>query len=179
MEKRFDAIRQFIYWQYANLAMAHAALKEKHINYEKIDYMIRAKLYKGFCCGTHHIASIYDDEKLKLKDKLCCYCGTTEGLSLDHLIPRYAGGSDSADNIVYACKRCNSSKGKKDLIVWYLEKEQFPPILILRRYLKLAYIYFETNDYLDKPYAEIGNYSPMFRLDLLPNDYPPPSKLRL
>jgi len=32
--------------------------------------------------------------------KTCVYCGSTEDLTTDHLIPRSRGGDDSADNVV-------------------------------------------------------------------------------
>ena len=56
---------------------------------------------------------------LYLRDGLaCCYCG--EGiedgakLTLDHLTPHSQGGKNSADNLVTACHRCNSSRGNRD-----------------------------------------------------------------
>ncbi len=41
----------------------------------------------------------------------CQYCGTTKELTLDHLIPKAKGGKSSWNNLVTACKRCNSRKG--------------------------------------------------------------------
>ncbi len=41
----------------------------------------------------------------------CQYCGTTKDLTLDHLIPRSKGGKSTWNNLVTACKRCNSKKG--------------------------------------------------------------------
>lgn len=54
-----------------------------------------------------------------LRDGLaCCYCGegVEDGakLTLDHLTPHSAGGSNAADNLVTACHRCNSSRGNRD-----------------------------------------------------------------
>ncbi len=42
----------------------------------------------------------------------CVYCGdsTRKTLTLDHVIPQSKGGKDSWDNLVTACKRCNSEK---------------------------------------------------------------------
>lgn len=54
-----------------------------------------------------------------LRDGLaCCYCGAAvedEGtiLTLDHLRPSSSGGSNSETNLVTACHRCNSSRGKR------------------------------------------------------------------
>lgn len=46
----------------------------------------------------------------------CQYCGCRPGssdLSIDHVIPRSAGGATSWENCVLACVRCNRRKGNK------------------------------------------------------------------
>jgi hypothetical protein len=48
----------------------------------------------------------------------CRYCGATSATSqlhIDHVLPRSAGGDDSAANLVAACADCNH--GKSDRIV--------------------------------------------------------------
>lgn len=51
-------------------------------------------------------------------DTPCAYCGATarqtkHALEPDHFIPRSAGGSDEASNILWACHRCNQAKGDR------------------------------------------------------------------
>ena len=46
----------------------------------------------------------------------CGYCGVTETesgghLEIDHFFPQSRGGQDTLDNLVYACRTCNSFKG--------------------------------------------------------------------
>ncbi len=41
----------------------------------------------------------------------CVYCGSHEDLTLDHLHPKSKGGKTNWDNLVTACRRCNSRKG--------------------------------------------------------------------
>ena len=50
-------------------------------------------------------------------DLRCVYCsaGIEDGVefTLDHVVPCELGGDNSAQNLVTACKACNSSKGSK------------------------------------------------------------------
>ncbi|RTY34463.1 HNH endonuclease [Chlorobium phaeovibrioides] len=44
----------------------------------------------------------------------CQYCGKTDApLTIDHIIPRSRGGEDSWENLITACRRCNSKKGSR------------------------------------------------------------------
>jgi hypothetical protein len=46
----------------------------------------------------------------------CVYCHKeipTEKLTLDHVIPRLRGGSDTRENLVTCCQSCNSKKGSR------------------------------------------------------------------
>lgn len=43
--------------------------------------------------------------------RACRYCGSEEALSIDHVVPRCQGGLDNSDNLVVACRSCNSRKG--------------------------------------------------------------------
>jgi len=49
---------------------------------------------------------------------MCAYCGSTDDLTLDHIVPLSQGGSHSFDNLCVACRSCNASKGAKKLIEW-------------------------------------------------------------
>ena len=44
-------------------------------------------------------------------DNQCAYCGSTENLTIDHVIPRCKGGGDTWENLVVACSSCNTKKG--------------------------------------------------------------------
>ena len=41
---------------------------------------------------------------------MCQYCGARTSLTVDHVIPRSKGGTHTWDNVVAACRRCNSRK---------------------------------------------------------------------
>ena len=40
----------------------------------------------------------------------CARCGATENLELDHIVPRFAGGTNSRDNAQTLCRACNRKK---------------------------------------------------------------------
>ena len=42
--------------------------------------------------------------------RACRYCGATAALTIDHVVPRIQGGGDEAENLVVACRTCNSRK---------------------------------------------------------------------
>lgn len=43
----------------------------------------------------------------------CAMCGTDQGLSVDHVLPKSRGGLNVASNIQLLCGTCNRSKGAK------------------------------------------------------------------
>lgn len=49
----------------------------------------------------------------------CLYCGSDlrhaapADVTLDHLLPRSAGGENESENLVTACRSCNSARGAK------------------------------------------------------------------
>ena len=105
------------------------------------------------------------DERRKFEGK-CIYCGVV-ATSVDHLIPRLVGGPDSADNLVAACRRCNSSKGARDLFDWAARKRFFP-LLATRRYLVLAWRWCERAGVLDASLDALRRLDPPFRTNGLP-----------
>lgn len=52
----------------------------------------------------------------------CAYCGAAlkgaapAEVTLDHLLPRSAGGTNDATNLITACRSCNSSRGARPWI---------------------------------------------------------------
>lgn len=41
----------------------------------------------------------------------CQYCGSTQHLTIDHIIPRSRGGTTSWENVITSCAVCNVRKG--------------------------------------------------------------------
>ena len=78
----------------------------------------RKALKRGATVEPVDEQGIYD-----LCDNACVYCEATEDLTLDHVIPLAGGGAHSEDNLVVACRRCNSSKNATPLAEWLEKKE--------------------------------------------------------
>lgn len=61
---------------------------------------------------------------LKSHGPICAYCGVTylpRSLTLDHVTPRKGQSAyDRRDNLVLACKRCNTAKADKPFLVFLL-----------------------------------------------------------
>lgn len=62
---------------------------------------------------THRLSK----KNIFLRDQyLCQYCemaGTERSLTVDHIMPKSRGGSSKWDNLVTACKKCNSKKADR------------------------------------------------------------------
>ena len=63
----------------------------------------------------------------------CQYCGATENLTLDHVIPRSKGGGTNWKNLITACKSCNAKKGDNtpESAGMALEKKPYKPSYII------------------------------------------------
>lgn len=74
----------------------------------------------------------FTDANVFLRDGFRCqYCANTFApinLTYDHLIPRAVGGKTNWTNIVSACRRCNSSKGKKLITQWKTPLGTYGPL---------------------------------------------------
>ncbi len=58
----------------------------------------------------------------------CAYCGKKPGqLDREHMFPKKRGGDDSLENIVPACSRCNTVKGSRTPLEWFLTLNEKRP----------------------------------------------------
>jgi len=57
-------------------------------------------------------------------DCKCGYCGD-EATSLDHIIPRFRSGSSNRNNLIPACRRCNTNKASAKMEEWYRQQSYF------------------------------------------------------
>ena len=179
-KSEYQKIKEVLFWSYANLSMAHNALSDNSERYNKLHYVIRKKIYNGFMSGEMNPRSLFHDEKSKLESGKCCvYCGKTTTLQIDHIIPKNKGGKDAGENLVWACRKCNASKNDTDLMEWYYVKQEFPPIQILRNYLKLVIQFCSENNLMDENLDTSLELNLPFKVEYIPLDYPQPNQLAL
>jgi hypothetical protein len=176
-EVKPKTVGQSLYWSYANLVMAWVSRIRRDSSYEKFHYIIRSKNYYGYLRGTMKIGSFLKDEQRKLiLSEFCSYCGSRDDLTLDHMIPRMKSGPHSADNLVVACRSCNSSKHARDLLEWMAAKQEFPSLTVLSRYLKIAIAHCVQHDVMYMPLEQAINLAPPlpFAIALIPHRFPDP-----
>lgn len=173
-------IGESLYWSYAQMAMAFASARHGKPTYQQSDFIVRGNIYYGLLGGRLNLGTFFRDEQEKISGgSFCSYCGGVDHLSLDHLIPQLRGGEDDANNLVTACRSCNSSKGAKDLLEWATSRGELPTLVLLRRYLKLAIRHCVKNDLMGVSLAEVGALTPPlpFALAAVPHMLPEPALL--
>lgn len=175
---QIETVGQLLYWSYANLAMAHAAVSDRAERYGQKHFIIRAKLYAGLNKQTMNLGALTEDERLKMVlPQACCYCAAKAHLSIDHLIATKRGGVNAGENIVWACRACNSSKGARDVLEWLSARGEFPPLFLLRRYLKVAIGMCKDRELLG---VELSHAPELpFSIAAVPTRFPRPNELRL
>ncbi len=137
-------IRDLIFWQYAKIISESAGAGKRQYGFVMDRFK---KLSSGEIVWS---TSIREYVKEREKPEECIYCSAKTNLTLDHILPRSRGGPDTADNAVWVCKTCNSSKGDKRLYEWYtLEKRNELPRIAEGKYLKLLHQLHEQTDTLN------------------------------
>ncbi len=179
-KQRYTNWGELLYWVYANLNMCNAAITSGKNHYDRLCFIIRSKAFKAYKEGRWKIHSLYENNNLKMdwgKDH-CWYCNRPTvycgKLSTEHIFPRIKGGDDNFDNIAYACKSCNSSKGHKDLIEWMVQDKGItPPFSIVCIYMKLVYKFSVENGLMDYDIEQLAqldlpfSYKSLFVIETL------------
>ena len=146
-----STVKDLIYWFYAELIAKSAGFAD---NYGFVISRFK-KLKSGEMVWS---SSLHDHMKEWDQGKICVYCGNDQNLSLDHIIPSCRAGCDprviqlleSIDNCVWACRKCNSSKGGKDVFEWFGgERRDEIPKIVLSKFLKISYKLHETQETLE------------------------------
>lgn len=64
------------------------------------------------------------DATLSIFKQSCAYCGAEHRLTREHIIPLVDGGTNTIENVIPACLRCNASKGRSSMVEWF-KKQPF------------------------------------------------------
>lgn len=128
-------IREEIYWQYAKLISKAAGFGVEEGRAFQMSTFV--KLRDGKIKWSSAIGEYVKEHENK---KVCIYCESSEKLTLDHILPTCRGGPNIADNAIFVCKKCNSSKGPKRLYEWYgFDNKDKIPSIAEGKYLKLIF----------------------------------------
>lgn len=101
--KEFGTLSELLYHRYAVLSALHACLDKGIREQGKLFFSVYHSRHKGFLSGKIKISSLNKDEKLKMSLPQCCvYCGATDKLTIDHLLPTRKGGEDVPENYCIA-----------------------------------------------------------------------------
>jgi 5-methylcytosine-specific restriction endonuclease McrA len=65
------------------------------------------------------------NNRFKLWDNSCAYCGNSGAQEVDHVLALTQGGLDEANNVAPACRRCNASKNDRPVETWYRRQPFF------------------------------------------------------
>lgn len=89
---------------------------------------------------------------------------------LDHIMPLAKGGKEDLSNALVLCRSCNSSKGTKDLLDWWLWKARNPLALDRRVLCLYARIHWQEAalDWLRSPCSDLQRQFLATRVKQLP-----------
>ena len=136
-------IREEIYYEYAKLISRSA--------YDSLQRGFITDRFKKLRDGEITISGTMREwEREQQLPKVCVYCASPENLTTDHLIPQSRGGDNSADNVVLACLKCNTTKGEKGVFEWLgLKEKDRLHRLVAGKYLKQLLTLHESAGTLD------------------------------
>ena len=139
-----------IFWQYAAI-MTGAATGHKN------EWALRMSFFRKLSSGELSWSTTVREWKLEAESPpVCIYCGATDALTTEHMLPRSRGGEDVFDNVVHVCKTCNSSKGAKGLYEWKgLSAKNDHHRIAEGKYLKYLYSLHERNGTLNSMLTDI------------------------
>ncbi len=83
--------------------------------------LIAAHIRRARLSGAGELSERAVEITLAVSRGICPYCGERRPITLDHLTPIAAGGSNAWDNLIGCCKSCNCSKHTKDVGDWLFE----------------------------------------------------------
>ncbi|NWF86929.1 HNH endonuclease [Candidatus Bathyarchaeota archaeon] len=148
-------IKDLIFWQYAKIIAESAGFGKKN-------YGFIMKKFRQLQQGEIFWNEIREYVKEKERRDECIFCGIKTDLTIDHLLPRCFNGPNDEKNVIWVCKKCNSSKGSKRLYEFWTEKKGLEgakyevPRIAEGKYLKLVYEVLKEKGLLNLNASKIG-----------------------
>ena len=131
-------IKEVILWEYARL------ISEENIG-DRNNWRLTLHHFEQLNSNKNIWDHILKEE-VKTDPNICAYCGVSEELSVVRIVPKKMCPLAEMHNGVRVCKKCNSLKGDKDLVEWWVfEGRDKIPRSALAKYLKILYICHECN----------------------------------
>jgi len=176
-DREVKTIRDLIYYQYAKI-IARSAMGP---DAKKSAYGFIKKKFRELRDDEMQWSGILREDKQFVEaEKRCVYCGSTENLEWEHIVPRslsLTGECPTCPHIqgihnqIWACKSCNTRKGQKGLYRYMKElhpdakpfSDILPPLLE-KKYLKTIWWCHTCNGSLD--WDGGGKSLDVFDLDL-------------
>lgn len=116
-------------WRMKNLDYARSRVREfRKLNLEKSREQSRCYGAKRRCAMRRAIVAAKRQDaatRRELFGNRCAYCGSSNSIVIDHVLPIKLGGLDEAANLIPACSFCNASKGAKLVEEWYKSQPFF------------------------------------------------------
>jgi hypothetical protein len=97
-----------------------------------MDALVESRLALSSKKGDPRLSRDYKRVRLQVlvRDGYACYYCGQDATTVDHVIPIAKGGDPiNMDNMVAACRRCNSSKGSRSEGL-FLQRQITPPVFI-------------------------------------------------
>ena len=180
MAHKYQTFADLLYASYSGLQTLGFAFAKGKRRYGRECYAFRESVIKRLKAGEMKIGDLYQNiiRQMTSPHDACWYCGRSVSdcgpLTADHIFPRMKGGENVSDNLIMVCRSCNSSKGAKDLLAWYRERGEFPPMRVLAHYLKLVNQYALDSGLLGLSLEELSGKDLPFDFRYLPLPYPQP-----
>lgn len=161
--KYVKTVSDVINFYYSWLVIARAANKMTEWGFITYQYNRLKK-------GQIKWADFDGEIRMQMRSKNeCVYCGAPAE-AWDHVVPRNLGGPLGPHNMVKSCKHCNSSKGDKDLVDWWInslgKEESELPRIPIGIYLKLSHGWHKINFSLEKIARDLTDLKPFMPVRL-------------
>jgi 5-methylcytosine-specific restriction endonuclease McrA len=162
-DREVTTIEELIFYQYAKV-MARSAFGP---NAKSHDYGFIKQSFRDLKEGRKTWSDITrEDKQFVQTEKACLYCGATEDLQWEHVVPksllilekcRSCERLQGIHNQVWACSKCNQEKHNLGLYTYFQRRlpghEKFYdkiPALLEKKYLKIIYCCHECAGTLKK-----------------------------